>query len=478
GRLRSLFPKLALRSLAVEPEKSSFPGLDYLTDTRRALSFTACQLQRAKKGEDFSPLVLEVYRWLLDNRDKAPGWSLFLGAPFYRNQVEHLTGDLVEKLYGSNLTASVSRLETFASCPFRYFAQYGLGLEERRIFQLDARGMGLFYHQFFKEFTDELQSRGLDWGKLKDAELDQLVSEIVAGLSPRLQNEILLSSARYRYLTGVLRQTLLLATKVLAEHARRGEFRPVAVELAFGLEKGLPPWEIPLDRGRLLELRGRIDRLDLARKDNTLYLRVIDYKSSDRNLELTRVYHGLDLQLLTYLAVALEYGRQWGAEGAEPGGVFYFPVQKPLLREDGPLDPEEIAQKIRKKLKMRGLILDDPGVARLMGAGGTSELVPASLNKDGTLSKRSKTLSRENWSLLQEFVGRRLARLSKDIFQGVTDIAPYRLGTETPCTYCSFTPLCCFDVLLEGCRYRILTREKDEKILYRIWREVKEGETR
>ncbi|MGI6552573.1 MAG: helicase-exonuclease AddAB subunit AddB [Bacillota bacterium] len=476
GRLRLLFPNMSLRFLAVEPEKSSFPLLHYLTDPGRVLSFTACQLQKARKGREFSPLVLELYRWLLDHREQVPGLALFLRAPFYRNETERLSEDLVEKLYGNSLRSSVSRLETFASCPFRYFAQYGLGLEERRIFRLDARAAGLFYHQFFKEFTEELQSRGLDWGKLRDEELEGLVAEIVERMIPRLQNEILLNSPRYRYLTGVLRETLLTATKVLTEHARRGMFRPVAVELAFGLEKGLPPWEISLKGGRRLQLRGRIDRLDLARKEGSLYLRVIDYKSSDRDLELTKLYHGLDLQLLTYLAVALAYGRRWGVDKVEPGGVFYFPVQQPLLREDGPLAPEEAAAKIKKKLKMRGIVLDDPHVIGLMGGAKSSDLIPASLNRDGSLSKRSKALSRENWTLLQEFLRRRLARLSEEIFSGVTDIAPYRLGTETPCSHCSFTPFCCFDILLEGCRYRDLAKEKDEVIMERIRQEMKEGE--
>ena len=71
---------------------------------------------------------------------------------------------------------------------------------------------------------------------------------------------------------------------------------------------------------------------------------------------------------------------------------------------------------------------------------------------------------------------RRLARLSEEIFSGVTDIAPYRLGTETPCSHCSFTPFCCFDILLEGCRYRDLAKEKDEVIMERIRQEMKEGE--
>ena len=46
-------------------------------------------------------------------------------------------------------------------------------------------------------------------------------------LAPRLQSEILLSSARHRaYVTGKLKRTMQRAALALAELSRRGRFRP------------------------------------------------------------------------------------------------------------------------------------------------------------------------------------------------------------------------------------------------------------
>ena len=71
------------------------------------------------------------------------------------------------------------------------------------------------------------------------------------------------------------------------------------------MDKGLAPLKMDLPNGYSLLLRGRIDRVDEAREGDHLYLRIIDYKSSDQSLSLEKVYYGLSLQMLVYLQVVL-----------------------------------------------------------------------------------------------------------------------------------------------------------------------------
>ena len=52
-------------------------------------------------------------------------------------------------------------------------------------------------------------------------------------------------------------------------------------------------------------------------------LRVIDYKSSQKDLRLHEVYYGLSLQMLTYLDV-LTFAEDWLGEQALPAGTLYF----------------------------------------------------------------------------------------------------------------------------------------------------------
>ena len=50
-------------------------------------------------------------------------------------------------LFGKEIPTSVSALESFAACPFQFFAGYGLGADERQLFETDSRQTGSFQHE-------------------------------------------------------------------------------------------------------------------------------------------------------------------------------------------------------------------------------------------------------------------------------------------------------------------------------------------
>jgi ATP-dependent helicase/nuclease subunit B len=47
---------------------------------------------------------------------------------------DELPSTVMEKIFGRELKSSVSGLEDFAACPFKFFAARGLRLEERKEF--------------------------------------------------------------------------------------------------------------------------------------------------------------------------------------------------------------------------------------------------------------------------------------------------------------------------------------------------------
>jgi ATP-dependent helicase/nuclease subunit B len=53
----------------------------------------------------------------------------------------------------------------------------------------------------------------------------------------------------------------------------------------------------------------------------------------------------------------------------------------------------------------------------------------------------------------------------------VIDISPYEMKKKTPCTFCSYKPVCQFDQTLEENQYRQLRIEKDEIILEKLQEE-------
>jgi len=83
---------------------------------------------------------------------------------------EALAPELAARLYGPVLRTSVSRIEQFAACPFRFFVHSGLRAEERKNFELDIREQGSFQHDALALFHDELHREGKRWRDITPAE--------------------------------------------------------------------------------------------------------------------------------------------------------------------------------------------------------------------------------------------------------------------------------------------------------------------
>jgi len=455
--------------------------LPYIAHPRRALSHLAVQLSRWKKGAEIHPLWWEMYNWYAKEEYWRQQARRLLGGIFYENRERPLAAETSLQIYGEELKASVSRLERFQACPFSHFISHGLRLRERQVYRLESPDIGRFFHAALRNFAVTLQEKRLEWGELDSESCLQLASEEVERLVPRLQKEILLSSSRYRYLSGKLKETVGRAVLILGEHARRSNFRPAGLELSFGPGGILPGISFELENGCRVELAGRIDRVDLAHdKDGQAYLRVIDYKSGWTDLKLLEVYYGLSLQVLTYLDIVLTQAHTWLKEVPLPAGVLYFCVHTPLISSGGVLPPDKIEQEMRKRYKMKGLVLEDRQIVRMMDNSlkkGYSEIIPVGITAEGGFYKNSATITRERFEQLRQHVRRLIKAAAGKIIGGQVEINPYRLGKSQACTYCPYKAICQFDLSLEGNSFRLLKSEKAEHIWNYLEKDrEKEGE--
>ncbi|NPV92120.1 MAG: helicase-exonuclease AddAB subunit AddB [Firmicutes bacterium] len=459
-RIREIFPDLAEESIGIEPSGPLEVQLGFIANPERVVSYLTRQLRDARNqpGERLDPLWSAVISWVTGRPAWRERWAVLERSLDHRNQTEPIEMATSRLLYGFPFTSSVSRLEKYRSCPFAHYAAFGLRLEEREMFKLEAPDMGQFFHACLKGLGDRLIQESLDWGSLRPGECRELIDQVVREVVPGLQHDLLQSSARYRYLTRKLGRTVERAALTLAEHGRRSGFHPVGLELAFGSGEHLPPLRIDLSGGDTMEIRGQIDRLDCAHSGDKSYLRVIDYKSGTTSLDLSEVYHGISLQLLTYLDVGLVNASGIIGREAEPAGMLYFPVRDPLINGSAQLSDEEIERQILRRLKMKGIVLADPEVARLMdrAVGSSSDIVPLGIKKDGGFSSRSSVLDRNQFASLRRHLRSVLQESGREILEGGTRISPYRRGDRHACQYCSYRPVCQFDQLVEGNRYRWL----------------------
>lgn len=98
-------------------------------------------------------------------------------------------------------------------------------------------------------------------------------------------------------------------------------------------------------------ISGRIDRLDVYENDRQLYVKVMDYKSGKPKFKLLNLYHGLQLQLSTYLNAAMESMRhKYSHKDVIPAGIFYYYLDDPMVDAEPGADPKKLEEGILEQL--------------------------------------------------------------------------------------------------------------------------------
>lgn len=471
SRLQERFPTARKEKYVLDPsDLSDDEQLAFIANPHTAITHVTHQFQRAKRGEAVSALWWDTYNALVGQSQWKESLQRALRSLTYKNDTTTLTEETSRALYGEELSASVSRMESFFSCPFSHYSSHGLRLREREVYQLHAPHMGELFHEALKHIHKQVVAEG-DWRAVTVEGSRDVAKKVMGTYAPALFRNILGSSKRYQYIARKLEQVLAQTTFALSEQARRSGFSPVGLEVDFGQKGELPPFTYTLSNGTKVELRGRIDRIDRGEVNGNTYIRIIDYKSSSRGLDLGEVYHGLSLQMLTYLDLVLTNGKQWIGTDVSPAGVFYFHIHNPQLDGKKAGNEEAMREDWLKSYKMNGYVLGDTGVVQEMDqqlSGGSSPVISAGLNKDGSLRKSSKAASIEHFSSLTSHVRTLFREGSERMMQGDVDISPYQYRDRTPCTFCSFRSVCQLDHDVMDKPVRHLPKQSDDAWLAHI----------
>ena len=363
----------------------------------------------------------------------------------------HLGAGVAERLYGKELATSVSALEDFTGCPFHFLAARGLRAQEREEFVVDAREKGSFQHEVLEKFHERVRAGKRQWRDLMPPEARQWVREIGEASVKTFRGGLLDANEAARFAASVLIGNLERLLGTLMGWAQQYSFDPTEVEVSFGLPGAqLPPWRIALADGHVLKLRGRIDRVDLCRTDGGEALVVIcDYKSSGRQMDPVKLEHGLELQLLSYLAALTrmpEAGVLFGVGRLKPAGVFYVPLRgKPgsgKTRAAADEASANAASAFQHRGRFDGAVLgqfDNRGVVK-------GEQFRFKVNNNGEFAKSgNEALPPGGFPALVDEAEAKLRAIGDAIFRGEAAVLPYRLKQRTACDLCAYRAVCRFD---------------------------------
>lgn len=386
----------------------------------------------------------------------------------YTNIPEQIKPEFVKKLYGETLHTTISRLERYRSCPFSFYLEYGLKLKEKKSLKLDPIDTGSFMHEVIDTFFENVSNKKISIKEIENADIEKIVKQIVEEKLNLTSNYIFKSIPKFIILTNRLCRLVTLSIIYIVQGLKNTDFEVVGNEIEFKNGKEYRPIEIVTKDGKKVEITGKIDRIDLAKDETGKYIRIIDYKSSAKDINLNEVLAGLQLQLITYLDAVCQ------DKDLIPAGILYFGLVEPKIdkgKRTKDITEEEIEQKLREHFRMNGLVLAEMNIINMMDNklkdGEKSDVIPVKIKKDGTMDKTSKVVSRKEFEILQKYVKNTLAQISKEILDGNIDIKPYyNVKTKRkPCEYCKYNSICNFKKGFYGNDYNYIDNMEKAYIL-------------
>ena len=416
------------------------------------------RLGRGEKPEKEAAL-----RVMMDALEKSGDRALLSGArqeAGMRCSSEQIGEESASALYGPGFAGSVSRMDTFADCPFRHFLTYGLRVREREEFTVRTLDTGTLFHDALERFGRRLGPAGeYDWRGIDDARAQALARSCVEESAQELFGGLFSDTRRNQYVLNRVADILGAGVWGMLRQVRAGDLTPAYFETSFR------------DQG----VRGKIDRIDVYEHEGKVYASIIDYKSGRTGFDPALIYDGKTLQLPLYLGRSMEFlEKRYPGREIVPAGILYQHLREPLLMAQAGAFPsgEELEKNLLKELRPDGIVNSDPLVldAYAHDEEIRSLIIPAPrYKKDGTLYKSSPpAVTKTQFAGIAAFADRKMQELKGRIGRGVIAAEPYRDGKSLACGYCPYRSACMFDLRLPGARCRMKTNLPVEEILKRI----------
>lgn len=436
-RLRQLYPALEVSS-SLNYTKESL-----VYSPPRALVKTMANLRAYQKGElslKEGQYYYAFYQSFIKN-DVQKATFLKKG---YEGEYRrfNLPQDITHKLYRGfskeHMKMSISQLEKFRACPFAHFVRYGLRPKTLETYDIEKRELGSFIHDGIEAFGSYIQAHYDTLESLSEEALRIFLRTVFEdGAKARFEHHRL-SSPRNQFFLKRSKENLYDLMLGIIEQMKASRFRQVGQEVHFGQRGTLAPIYLHLGE-EVIALEGFIDRIDRATFAENSAVIVIDYKTGQKEIDLSKLLDGLDLQLMLYLMAASQ-------NQDEPAGAFYLHLSDALLEVDF-REKEEILQAFKKTLLLDGIVINKPEILKAIDKN-YDEKNPTVLRFYGRkkeVIEKDNVLSTDQLTYLLDHAKRRATENLEAMYHGEIKVFPYQTSKENACTFCTYKAICAFE---------------------------------
>lgn len=341
----------------------------------------------------------------LGEKDWAKKWPL-IKANMQTVRIHSLQADTAEKLFLKNnaIYGSVSTIERWFQCPYSYFIQSGLRIRAPRTTCADSASLGSMRHYVLEQLV---RKYGKEYAGTPKEEIKLLLDDYFIEMKKAYPKQL----EQLNLLQTAILENLETNLTFLKDYEANTSFIPMEVEYQFTEE--IVPNVI---------LHGVVDRID------TVYqmIRVIDYKSSDKELSQTNVLSGIQLQLLTYLIIAHQIFQK------EPAGAYYYSLKNSVISL-------EAAHVSRNKVIENDKIADQEKYLENQRLTGWKMIDHSTeLDQSGTHMKGlTKTY---NFPVIQMCIEQLYLHFKNELLKGNITVNP----VKGACSYCDYQNICRF----------------------------------
>lgn len=329
-------------------------------------------------------------------------------------------------------TVSPTFIEGYFNCPYRNFAERGLGLQEREEQSVRITDTGNFIHEVLRTLAVNMPS-------LNAGNCDDFLRETARTLLAQPPYCYLRDTAEGEYSAAALENEAAAVGKNVFEQIDGSDFTVAAAEETFGYPSSPFRGMALLSGGRKVSLAGKIDRVDRCGE----YFRVVDYKTGSFDISPENYYTGRKLQLELYLSAASREGK--------PAGAYYFPARLAFQ-----------APNVDSPFRMQGFTVGDDAVVRMsdrsVEPGKKSRFIDAYYQ-----SKRKKTFEGEDFEAFIAYSVLAAQNCARETEAGCIAPSPY-LGA---CDYCPYGGMCGYDVSSPARSEKKVTGEEIVQIVKR-----------
>lgn len=457
-RILQLFPDISFTD-----DLTDSPDDESVITSKKAVFDMLCSKLRASviDGKPLSEAMSAAAYYFSNDETYSPLLARAIEMAGFVNESKTVKASLIEKTVGENMKTSITRLEAYNKCPFSFFAKYILKLEPRKTFEVNVSDSGSFLHDFLDQFSQFIASSTdadgtpMSWKKIDEDFIKTNTPNILKGILTGV-NVQMLEIPRIKALFDRLCRTAEQSVYAVRQHIIKSDFIPMGYEISFDDDGTFKPIKIKLADGKNVSLRGRIDRADeftATLPDGTKgkFVRIIDYKSSEKSLSLSDVYYGIQLQLFVYLSTLCE-------NGYSPAGILYCNLSDPMVSVSPDATEEEILNLKSDSRRMDGIILSEYGMLEHMGGNETL--------------KTKQMATSDNFNSMFRHINKVIKKTAQNIYSGKFPIK----CSEEARLWCEYSHLCRFDS--KTCEYESENHLdlKDDEIWNLIQKEDAENE--